>query len=474
MEYIDPSDHIDQIELHSHTVIFGRRGAGKTMLLTELERRVNERGDGLIWVDIDKYKKLDYPDVLIQILRVIFAGAKVLINKRTPFWRCFWSPKRYSLMRRLKREEEYLALRLQGFTKSELKRGQKSNLDSEMGLDLYAGKNQLRAGERTTNSVEETHSGDYLKSEEIDRHLHDASLLLRDILTWFGRPCFIIIDDFYHLGIENQASVLDYVGSLVKNEAAYLKIGTIPHRSKIYRIEGRASIGSQLRHDIQPIDLDKSFRNFQSVQDFISRIWKEISKSATGSQDVGYFDALFGGESWHQLILASGGVPRDFINVLARAIERGRDADKEKIDTLLINEAATLYLQETKNQDLTTMEGDELDELEKLKEQIVSFCVEDAKKNVFLITKDDSSQNRTFKELMSKLLDYRYIHQVHENTSAKSYHGRYEAYMLDLGLYAHPPRRGDNRVQEIAFWERGADRKQVDDVRLAPIFKPDR
>jgi hypothetical protein len=221
----------------------------------------------------------------------------------------------------------------------------------------------------------------------------------------------------------------------------------------------------QKEHDVLPIDLDRTFQNFAEVEQFIRDLWRQIQRIDAAAN----FDELFAGNSWQQLILASGGVPRDFMNILARALEIGRSRHKERLDVFLVNEAANLYLRETKHDDLISDRPNETEAIESMLLDMRDFCVSERKRNLFLVSKDDLEQKQREREMLRQLLDYRFVHLVHENTSAAGKAGRYEAYTLDVGLYAHPQRRGKNQVMQVDFLSRD-DQHRADAIRTQPIY----
>jgi hypothetical protein len=223
----------------------------------------------------------------------------------------------------------------------------------------------------------------------------------------------------------------------------------------------------QKEHDVLSIDLDRTFQNFQEVEGFIKRFWQQIKGAVENGTEL---DSIFSGDSWQQLVLATGGVPRDFMNILARSLELGQSRHKEKLDVFLINEASNLYLRETKHPDLISDKVAETNELEGMLADIRDFCVKDRKRNLFLINKDDLDKHSHQRELLRQLLDFRFVHLVHSNTSAASHAGRFEAYMLDVGLYAHPQRRGENRVNQVDFIAR-EDQHRQDAIRTQPIYR---
>jgi hypothetical protein len=221
----------------------------------------------------------------------------------------------------------------------------------------------------------------------------------------------------------------------------------------------------QKEHDVLQIDLDRTFQNFAEVEQFIRDLWEQIKQVDSTAN----FDELFAGNSWQQLVLASGGVPRDFMNILARAIEIGRSKHKQKLDVFLVNEAANLYLRETKHEDLISDRAKDSGEIEQMLLDIRDFCVNDRKRNLFLVGKDELEQRQHQFEMLRQLLDYRFVHLVNSNTSAAGIGGRFEAYMLDVGLYAHPQRRGENQVKQVDFLSRD-DQHRADAIRTQPRY----
>jgi hypothetical protein len=473
-EYIDTSNNLQLVRLKRHSVIFGRRGSGKTMLLSELAASAEKESAGLIWVDIDDYKTLTFPDILVQILRSIFAELRKKVLKQNPFYRPVRRFHARKVFKRLEKEENFLSDLLQRFEQADASReqqsGQKKSLsrESEFGVNQKAVSIDIadnRSAEETSTSKEIV-SGKDKKIDRVNRHLHDAKVLLSEVCSNCRITLYIILDDFYHLSVDDQSLVLDFLQSLTKNLDVYIKFGTIAHRSRLYRKDGQIISGMQKEHDVLSIDLDRTFQNYSEVEKFIKELWKQILKKG----ELASLDSLFGGNSWNQLVLASGGTPRDFMNILAKALDIGRSRGKDKLDVLLVNEAANLYLRDTKQEDLTSDGKRESGELENMLMDIREFCVTEKKRNLFLIDKDDLENNAAQHELLRQLIDYRFVHLVHGNTSASSQRGRFEAYMLDVGLYSHPQRRGNNKVQQVDFLHRDEQRR-ADAVRTQAVYR---
>jgi Cdc6-like AAA superfamily ATPase len=473
-EYIDSGNNREQIQISRHIVVFGRRGSGKTTLLGELRAIAEANNNGIVWIDADDYKTLTYPDVLIQILRALFESIQRDVAKKCSLRHPIRRWKSRGLRQQLSDELSRLSQWLNHFEESELavevSAGEKGieKRGGSIGAEkvLTAKMTSARDNEVSSNR-RETSTGKDRKIDRIRRHLQDAKELLRSARQYSYDTYFLILDDFYHLTISDQSRVLDYLQSLAKNNSIYIKFGTIAHRSSLYHRGDTLIEGMQKEHDVLSIDLDRTFQNFQEVEGFIKRFWQQLKDSIEGGASL---NEIFSGDSWQQLVLATGGVPRDFMNILARSIELGQSRHKEKLDVFLINEAANLYLRETKQPDLISDKKAETNELEGMLGDIRDFCVKERKRNLFLIDKDDLDKHAHQRELLKQLLDFRFVHLVHSNTSAASQGGRFEAYMLDVGLYAHPQRRGENRVKQVDFLAR-EDQHRQDAIRTQPIYR---
>ena len=153
-----------------------------------------------------------------------------------------------------------------------------------------------------------------------------------------------------------------------------------------------------------------------------------------------------------RLVLASGGVARDFLGIFRRSIGVARNRESgargPKIGVEDVNAAAGEYDQ-YKREELSrdTFKDEELpieNEFGKIRE----FCLSSANANCFLIEKD-AKQNLSNR--IEELTDLRLVHKVRSRVTISSRPGKlYEAYMLDVSQYtASRKRRG---LEIIEFW----------------------
>ena len=102
----------------------------------------------------------------------------------------------------------------------------------------------------------------------------------RTIETAFAASKFtsgaVIVDDFYLIDRAIQADVLDYLHRLLRGTSLYLKLGTVRHRTTMHRSNGQ-SIGVEPGEDIEEINLDRTFNDVTSTQEFLELMLDEMA-----------------------------------------------------------------------------------------------------------------------------------------------------------------------------------------------------
>ena len=157
------------------------------------------------------------------------------------------------------------------------------------------------------------------------------------------------------------------------------------------------------------------------------------------------------GEGFAHAVLASGGVPRDFFGVIKYAANLAGTRGEPTIGKLRVSQAARRYTEDTKYPEL--FEGSEQDSLlELLITDITRFARDRHRRNCFHIDLDELDRNPGMRSIVEALVDGRLVHLISDNTTNARKAGRYAAYLLDVGLYAHPQRRGHRAIEEVKFW----------------------
>ena len=324
-----------------------------------------------------------------------------------------------------------------------------------------------------------TTSSDNTSTEEASRlQFHKINLLrqnlvgyhnlIQNVLAYFTNNLLLFLDDFYFIERQYQPYVLDYLHSLSKGSNLYLKIGTIRYRTTLLQYDKKTSqpIGMEPSHDILPIDLDYSLDNLTAMSGVLDEIL-DIYAAKAGLQ-MSDIDHLFTAGGKKMLHIASGGVPRDFLNLFVRSQDIARRSKLIKLEKKVIGEAAKQYLDTTKRSNLSEDSTNDSNKLEELIERIRQFAIETKRSTVILVKEDESSEHPEEYERLKQLMDFRFLHLVDQSTSATyGDRKRYEAYMLDAGLWAAP--RATNLV-EVDF-ETADEKGRKDQIRNSPKFQ---
>jgi hypothetical protein len=461
IEYVDAANAVRDVCTRQNHVIFGRRGCGKTLLLREATKRVG--GDlRVVYVNCEDYKQHSFPNVLIEILDQLFGE----LESHLPGW--FG---RKARSRELIREIRSELVRLRDNADERLSRVRES-LSAE-------GKNEARAGLSAAGFTAGAGTAKSQKAaieEEYERHdskIHQLNLLLprlkERIREFFAistevKSVFLELDDFYHLPRIMQPHVADYVHRLCKDVPLYFKVATLRHASVLFADRDKQPTGIQEHHDYQPIDVDFTLAHFKKTSSQLRDILHAYARRAGMSEDDA--DRLFIGEGFDRLVLAAGGVPRDFLSLLLEALAPKLPGEERigKDDVRLLS----LGVFQRRVEELKTdSEQQDQDALLRGINAITTFCL-DRQTNVFLVPDRGMQDQDGRRELLNRLLDYRIIHSVATALTHKTQSGTFSAFMVDIGAYARF-RKLEGRFREIDVTASDARER----CRNAPILDPD-
>lgn len=198
--------------------------------------------------------------------------------------------------------------------------------------------------------------------------------------------------------------------------------------------------------DGDEIDLDLTLEKYQQAKDFLIRILRQFFDAVGLKTD----DILTDG-ALDRLVLASGGVARDFLGIFRRSINVARNrpegARGPKIGVEDVNAAAGEYDQNKREELSRDTSGDEKP-IEAEFATVREFCLTSANANCFLVDKD---VQRELYERIEELTDLRLVHKIRSRVTIPSKAGKlYEAYMLDVSQYTASRKRRDLEI--IEFW----------------------
>lgn len=240
----------------------------------------------------------------------------------------------------------------------------------------------------------------------------------------------------------------------------WLKIGTIRHRTTWYTHS--LSVGVKLGDDADDVDLDISLEQYGIAKDFLVNILQ------TFFRDDLQLNSILTEDAKDRLVLASGGVARDFLGIFRRSVgvakqrifEIGTQHRGPRVGAEDVNQAAGSYdvtKQEELQFDLGSEEGNERSDLIKEYENIRVFCTQVAKANILSVDKDNPKEKL---ELIEEIVDLQLLHKIQSNVSVSKRQGhKFASYMLDLSQYT-----GERKIRDfemVSFWERDVNLRQV-------------
>lgn len=356
--------------------------------------------------------------------------------------------------------KKYLYDHLKNETTEELK----GSIEST-GIGIEALINQAVAKSKGTELQEEFKRN---KKDYLLRKIIDYKSIFTDLYQVEKRHSFLLLDDLYHINESDQPSLIDYFHKISKGNELWVKIATIRNRTTWYK-ESPQPIGIKIGDDADEINLDLTLEKFSTTKEFLASLLKRYIQDTNAPK----LDNILTEGGLDRLVLASGGVTRDFLGLFWRSISEAKerlqrsDGDHHrgpKIGAEDVNLAAGSY-GEIKREEFQKDSPDDRQELENAFNKVKEFCLENTKKSIFLYDQEDQSNDS---ELLKQLIDLRLLHQVKSRVTVRSRTGKiYRAYLLDVSQYTGERARRD--VEIIEFWKA----KDKDILRLASlIFDP--
>ena len=461
VEYVDSANAISDAVARQNHVIFGRRGCGKTLLLHESELKV--RADvRVVYVNCEDYKQHSFPNVLIEILDQLFGE----LEKNIYGW--FGKKKRSrELIQQIR--ADLMKLKQRPDERDASVRESNSvehKTENAVAVSAYG----FQVGTAEQGAQKAAVEREY---QQHDSKIHQLNLLLPKLkerikeffeLSSEVKGVFLALDDFYHLPRNIQPHVADYVHRLCKDVPLYFKIATLRHASTLYADRGKQPIGIQERHDYQPINIDFTLADFKRTSSQLKQILYAYGEKAGMSS--GEIDSLFMGEGFDRLVLAAGGVPRDFLALLLEALST-KSAGEEKVGKDDVRLLSLGVFQRRIEELKADSEQQDQDTLLRGIHAITQFCLE-KEQNVFLVSDQALQEPNGVRELLNRLLDYRIIHSLGAALTHKSVSGTFAAFTLDIGGYAKF-RKLENRFREIDITAPDARER----CRNSPILERD-
>jgi hypothetical protein len=455
-----------------HHMVFGRRGSGKSSLLRKAQEELTIARRPISYVDLEAFKGHAYPDVLLSVLISTFEGFADWLNgpavnlaTKTSFWNRLFgrAPSRSAhnrgqckvLCEKIQNHIGNLQEQLHAADDAQLEvvtsRESAGTTFSKVGASIGVGGSSLGAkiGANLSEKVAGEAKEGYRRSKVdfLHRHIIDYQKIFAEMVHISSGDAYLFLDDLYHIRRVDQANVIDYFHRIAKPGGLWLKVGTVRHRSSWYK-QGDPPSGVKLGDDADEINLDLTLEKYPLARNFLRDILTNFSDPIGMRPRTRFLteDAL------DRLVLASGGVARDFLTIfrlsVAQARQRGpgkRGGDRVGVED--VNVAAGEH-DGAKREEFNAEAGDDQESLDNAFLRIRDFCLEKTKANCFLLSKDSSGPEV---DRIKELVDLKLLHLVRGRVTVSGRKGQiFEAYMLDVSQYAGTRKR--RGLDEIQFW----------------------
>jgi len=437
-KFVD-AGYISQLMANRNHVILGRRGSGKSVLLRELEKRCDEYSKTqVILVDIESVAQKSYPNIIVEVLLVILREMLKRLNAGARIYNVFNKSKR-KLAKDMEGAIEDLELLYQ--LADEVKEKRKTSVTrktekvNKSEIAIVQTIMKLAANISNSKSYETTLEQEETKSKLglLFNGIRDYKDLIERYLKNAGdKTLFLLVDDFYQIDLFFQPLIVDYLKRLFYQIPCYLKVATIRNRSLLFVKDNLTEAGLQAHHDYTSINLDYSLADFEEANRFLSAILQNICE---GRVDVA---TLFGNnrvDVMNFLTEASGGNPRDFINLLRKIVNIKR---QERANLIIssydVRNAITEYYKEIRDETATTYLNFRV--LDVFLKELVKLCQN--KDDIgFYVSKKELKRYPGVSSLLGQLADSRFIHLITLSYTPPTAPEDSPAvvYLLSMGIY---------------------------------------
>jgi hypothetical protein len=190
--------------------------------------------------------------------------------------------------------------------------------------------------------------------------------------------------------------------------------------------------GLQVPGDAQEVSLDLTLENPEAAETHLRAILEKFLEA------VGYSlsEKVMPEAAFKRLVWANAGVPRDFLQMFARALEHAGRNGHTSVTVSDVNIAIGEFGQR-KSQELQEDAKNEYEELRGMTEALERYCLDVNKVNAFLLKSEESTEQR----LVRKLSDLRLVHLIHQSITPDRAGERYEAFIVDYSLFTGFRRR---------------------------------
>lgn len=447
---------IDSINNLSNQVIYGRRGTGKTHLLKAYhELLVNdyERKKWIpVYIDLRKllplvsqenYNAIDFSIIVFkciiqEILDVLIINLRFIFKLNTFT--------KESMTEKLKRDKlldifnnlnyEFDGMEFKKLGDFELSEQEVKKVASSFELGKVI--KTLVSGEKQVQTQKNTKNEKYISFSNL-------SNIISEIPEELGINRIIcLIDEWSEVSEESQMYLAELLKRGFITSKYSFKIAAIPYRTNLgEKIESKY-VGLEEGGDIFGFHLDNRYVfeiNKQPTRDFFNELlYKHISalsqqicikylNQITGRAKNDFINEFFANQALSEILIASAGIPRDFINIFINAYNKfllNTSTNNNRIGVNHVRMSTSQWYQTDKKRQIEKYPECKL-LLDKIKDEIVLKKM----KTHFLIPQKYADNKH-----LLQLIDLRAIHLRKVGYSHKDNSGvAYNVYSIDYGCY---------------------------------------
>ena len=379
-----------------HHLIFGRRGVGKTALLLEAKRMLDQEGHYTLWVNVHALRHLDADDAF----RIV-------------------------------------ASRL-----------------CDLGIGAFrsgsASSGSVRLLEMCREAIDNAPEEGLLKQQTTSRIVPQLQQAISRLCLETDKALYLFLDDIHYLPPQDVPRFLDLLHAISRDNRLWLKVAGIQHQTRWF--VSSPPTGLQTGHDAAIISLDVTLEQPERAKKFQLDVLRGYVDEYAPTPVGGFL----GASALDRLVLASGGVPRDFLTLCAASLRTARARPNARVVGVQdVNNAAGVAaqtkLQELEDDAAATMGRSQA--LVNALNMIREFLLNEHQITYLRVDFRDKESRPNEYGLVQALADLRMLHLINPSLSDPHQAGRRsEVYLLDLSQYSGSRLRQRLRVLDF---ERG-------------------
>lgn len=217
LHFVDPRHFRDRLVSNQNHIVFGRRGAGKSTLISSLR---TSKDKIIVELNLEDYKDITFPNIIIHVLVELLKQLEHAIVGHYPWYRP--RPVAYKLQKRIKEQTQDLLKQIE--EPDEQEQQVKTKSTSKMGGGVKTGADVVDISYDASKGkeIEISSSRSLKKLDFLRNHLTDyKESVTRCSALCSNKPIFLIMDDFYFVPKSIQPELIDYFHRLTKGSKPY-------------------------------------------------------------------------------------------------------------------------------------------------------------------------------------------------------------------------------------------------------------